>query len=335
MPQLDGIRAGVPHRAQSPPAAPGPVPRGEVLRRARAGRRLERLPRRRHRRVRRRHGHRAAVRSHRRLRRARRRGPDRRRVRHRRCQPREARRRGDHPGAAAPRAVAGAGARRRTRRRPGARPAARAAPGRAGRGGLGPPLQLRRSDPPPVHARRHRRRRARGGRLVSAVVCLDLDRTTIYSAAALDLRGPDHEAPRLLCVKVYKGAPLSFLTEAAAGTLRELQDVASVVPTTTRTPAQLARVHLPGPPARYAIASNGGHLLVDGVADPEWDAAVRERLTGCAPLAEVHAHLRARGGPFVLTLREASDLFAYAVVDRSALPDGWVDDLAAWCAPRG
>jgi hypothetical protein len=170
---------------------------------------------------------------------------------------------------------------------------------------------------------------------VSAVVCLDLDRTTIYSAAALDLSGPDHEAPRLLCVEVYKGAPLSFLTEAAAGMLRELQDVATVVPTTTRTPAQLARVHLPGPPARYAIASNGGHLLVDGVADPEWDAAVRERLTGCAPLAEVHAHLRARGGPFVLTLREASDLFAYAVVDRAALPDDWVDELAAWCGPRG
>jgi hypothetical protein len=170
---------------------------------------------------------------------------------------------------------------------------------------------------------------------VSAVVCLDLDRTTIYSAAALDLRGPDHEGPRLLCVEVYKGAPLSFLTEAAAGTLRELQEVATVVPTTTRTPAQLARVHLPGPPARYAIASNGGHLLVDGVADPEWDAAVRERLTGCAPLAEVHAHLRARGGPFVLTLREASDLFAYAVVDRAALPGDWVDELAAWCAPRG
>jgi hypothetical protein len=169
---------------------------------------------------------------------------------------------------------------------------------------------------------------------VTPVVCLDLDRTTIYSAAALDLRMADHEAPRLLCVEVYKGAPLSFLTEAAAGTLRELQDVATVVPTTTRTPEQLSRVHLPGPPARYAIASNGGHLLVDGVADPEWDAAVRDRLEGCAPPAEVLAHLRARGGPFVLSLREASGLFVYAVVDRAALPSGWVDELAAWCAPR-
>jgi hypothetical protein len=167
------------------------------------------------------------------------------------------------------------------------------------------------------------------------VVCLDLDRTTIYSAAALDLRVPDHEAPRLLCVEILKGAPQSFVTEEAATTLRELQDVATVVPTTTRTPAQLARVRLPGPPARYAIASNGGHLLVDGVADPEWDAAVRRRLAAGAPLAEVHSHMRARSGPFVLSLREASEMFAYAVVDRAALPAGWVDELGAWCAQRG
>jgi hypothetical protein len=172
------------------------------------------------------------------------------------------------------------------------------------------------------------------------IVCLDLDRTTIYSAAALDLRGPDHEAPRLLCVEVYQGAPLSFMTEAAVEAFRALQEVATVVPTTTRTPEQLARVHLPAPQGRYAIASNGGHLLVDdgdGVLrpDPGWDAAVHERLSGCAPLAEVQAHLRARGGPFVLALREASALFVYAVVDRAALPDGWVDELAAWCAPRG
>jgi hypothetical protein len=106
------------------------------------------------------------------------------------------------------------------------------------------------------------------------------------------------------------------------------------VPTTTRTPEQLARVHLPGPPPRYAIASNGGHLLVDGVPDPSWTALVRGRLAGCAPLAEIDEHLRANGGPFVLNQRLAGGLFAYAVVDRASLPAGWVDDLAAWCAPR-
>lgn len=167
------------------------------------------------------------------------------------------------------------------------------------------------------------------------VVCLDLDRTVIYSPAALDLRMPDAQAPRLLCVEVYRGAPLSFLTEAAVGTLLALHDVATVVPTTTRTPEQLARVRLPGPPARYAIAANGGQLIVDGVPDPDWAATVRQRVAGCAPLAEVEAELRTRGGTFVLNLRTASDLFAYAVVDRATLPSGWVAGLAAWCAPRG
>lgn len=167
------------------------------------------------------------------------------------------------------------------------------------------------------------------------IVCTDLDRTLIYSAAALDLRVPDAEAPRLLCVELYRGAPQSFLTEAAADLLRDLHTLALVVPSTTRTPEQLARLRLPGPPARYAIASNGGHLLVDGAADRGWTTLVTARLPGCAPLAEVEAHLRTSAGPFVVNLRTAGDLFAYAVVDRAALPGGWVDALAAWCAPRG
>ena len=171
------------------------------------------------------------------------------------------------------------------------------------------------------------------------VICLDLDRTVIYSAGALALDGPDALAPRLLCVETYGGAPLSFLTEEAAAAYTALAQRATVVPTTTRTLEQLARVHLPGPPARYAIASNGGHLLVDGVPDAAWSATVRARLAGCAPLAEIVAHLRERstgpGGEFVLKLRTASELFAYAVVERAAVPVGWVEELAQWCAPRG
>jgi hypothetical protein len=167
------------------------------------------------------------------------------------------------------------------------------------------------------------------------IVCTDLDRTLIYSVDALDLRVPDAEAPRLLCVEVYRGAPLSYLTEAAGALLRDLHARAVVVPVTTRTPEQLARVRLPGPPPRFAIASNGGHLIVDGVTDRAWATRVTARLVGCAPLAEIEAHLRATAGPFVRSLRTASGLFAYAVVDRAAVPEGWVDALAVWCAPRG
>lgn len=166
-------------------------------------------------------------------------------------------------------------------------------------------------------------------------MCLDLDRTVIYSAAALALDVPDELAPRLLCVETYRAAPLSFMTERAAATFLRLRAAATVVPTTTRTVAQLARVRLPGPPARFAVAANGGHLLVDGVPDAGWAALVRSRLAGVAPIAEVRAHLDGMAGPFVRTLRDADGMFVYAVVDRDALPAGWVDDLGAWCGPRG
>lgn len=54
------------------------------------------------------------------------------------------------------------------------------------------------------------------------LVASDLDRTLIYSAAALQLPMPDAEAPRLLCVEVYDNKPLSYVTETAAALLVEL-----------------------------------------------------------------------------------------------------------------
>lgn len=174
---------------------------------------------------------------------------------------------------------------------------------------------------------------------MKSVVCSDLDRTIIYSAAALDLRGPDDALPRLLCVELYRGRPLSYVTETAARLLESLAAAAAaaLVPTTTRTPEQYRRVHLLDKPAPYAICANGGHVLVDGVDDEDWAAVVRARILASvgAALAEVHEHLTLVSGEFVTNLRIAADLFSYAVVDRSALPAGWVEDLTGWCAERG
>ncbi|SDE35315.1 HAD family hydrolase [Streptomyces griseoaurantiacus] len=169
------------------------------------------------------------------------------------------------------------------------------------------------------------------------VVASDLDRTLIYSAAALGLTVPDREAPRLLCVEVYQGHPLSYVTETAAGLLAALGSAAVFVPTTTRTREQYLRIRLPGPAPRFAVCANGGHLLVDGVSDPEWHAAVGARLDEeCAPLAEVQAHLAAAADPaWLLKHRTADELFAYLVVERELLPGDWVKELAVWAEPRG
>ncbi|MFE9553203.1 HAD family hydrolase [Streptomyces sp. NPDC006692] len=169
------------------------------------------------------------------------------------------------------------------------------------------------------------------------LVASDLDRTLIYSAAALGLTMPDPVAPRLLCVEVHEHKPLSYVTERAAGLLAELKAATVFVPTTTRTRKQYQRIQLPGPPSRFAICANGGHLLVDGVSDPDWARSVAGRIAAeCVPLDEVRAHLKAVADPTWLRKeRVAEDLFAYLVVERELLPSGWVKELAAWAEPRG
>jgi hypothetical protein len=173
--------------------------------------------------------------------------------------------------------------------------------------------------------------------VTTALVACDLDRTLIYSSAALALDMPDEQAPRLLCVEVYQREPLSYMTERAAELLRDLAVATTFVPATTRTREQYGRVRLPGPVPPYAICANGGHILVDGKADYDWRADVQQRLAeGCAPLAEVREHLVGAADPaWLLKSRTAEDLFAYLVVERTLLPAGWVDELTAWMDERG
>lgn len=166
------------------------------------------------------------------------------------------------------------------------------------------------------------------------LVCIDLDRTLIYSAAALALDDEDADGSALLCVELYDAAPQSFMLTSAANELVDLAQQSILVPTTTRTLAQYARVHLPGRAPEYAICANGGRLLVDGVPDGDWSAHVAGRLQSCAPVAEVRALLDPVP-PFVRTVRVAEELFVYAVVERAALPPSWLAELSAECAERG
>ena len=165
------------------------------------------------------------------------------------------------------------------------------------------------------------------------MLAADLDRTLIYSRSAA---GGYPSSAELVTVEYYDGAPASFMTAAAAAMLAELAGQHLLVPVTTRTQAQLARVVLPGPAPRYAVAANGGVLLVDGVPDLGWAALVRARLDAVAPLAEAVDAFRAACDPDCCpTIRSAQDMFCYAVVDRDLLPAEAVEELSAWAVPAG
>jgi hydroxymethylpyrimidine pyrophosphatase-like HAD family hydrolase len=176
--------------------------------------------------------------------------------------------------------------------------------------------------------------------MTSTIIASDLDRTLMYSPSALMLADTERTVQRLMCVEVYKGRPLSFVTERAAAMIADLNEAGLLVPATTRTVAQFQRIALPGPAPKFALCANGGRLLRDGVEDLEFSAAVTARLADqTAPMAELMTELSrasttAGAQQFVEKVREAEGLFCYAVVDRKHLPEGWVDDLTGFAAAR-
>ncbi|MCG2620714.1 HAD family hydrolase [Arthrobacter sp. I2-34] len=173
--------------------------------------------------------------------------------------------------------------------------------------------------------------------MMAPLVCCDLDRTLIYSAGALLLDGEDRLAPALTVAEVYQGRPLSFLTRAADVLLAEIAAACTFVPVTTRTMAQYERIRLPGPPPRYAVTTNGGRILVDGEPDPVWSDHLAQTLdSNCSPLAEIAAKLAGPGyAHWMLRLRDAEELFVYAIVERDLLSPADLAGLELWCAERG
>lgn len=168
---------------------------------------------------------------------------------------------------------------------------------------------------------------------MSLLVATDLDRTLVYSAGARRL-GVDDAA--VVPVEVRDGRPVSYMTVAAAELLCRLNRSATVVPVTTRIQEQYRRILLPGPPPQYAITANGAELLVDGVPDGAWSRQVSAMLRGGFPLDAVWEQVGHICHPeFTIMLRNADDLFCYAVVRPNQLPAGFVDDVSGWAAERG
>lgn len=169
---------------------------------------------------------------------------------------------------------------------------------------------------------------------MSVLIATDLDRTLVYSRAALALTGD--VLPPLTCVERRGGEQVSFMTAAAARLTAALADRTVLTPVTTRLPEQLSRVRLPGPPSRFAVAANGGVLLVDGIADRGWQARVAAEVAESANLSDVIAYVRQTCSPaWTLHVREAGGLFCYAVLGEAGAPDGFVAEAAQWAAGRG
>jgi hypothetical protein len=156
----------------------------------------------------------------------------------------------------------------------------------------------------------------------------DLDHTLLYSWAAA--RGRPDAGP-LHVVEYLERRPLSFMTPRAVRLLARARRRCLMVPATTRTLAQYRRVELFAGERtpRYAVTSNGGHLLERGRPDMDWYRAARRPLDGGPAAAEVAEWLAQAGAGWAVRARAADGLFAYALVERSRLPPAALVELGA------
>lgn len=169
---------------------------------------------------------------------------------------------------------------------------------------------------------------------MTVLIATDLDRTLVYSRAALELTGT--ALPELACVERRAGEQIGFLTAVAARQLAVLAGQAVLVPVTTRLPEQLARIALPGPPARFAVAANGGVLLDSGVPDRSWQRRVAATLAQSTPVSDVLSYVRQNcDQAWTRQVREAGGLFCYAVLADGGAPDGFLAEATAWAGARG
>ncbi|GAA0304907.1 HAD family hydrolase [Kineococcus aurantiacus] len=169
----------------------------------------------------------------------------------------------------------------------------------------------------------------------------DLDQTLVFSA-----RSAQADVAGLVPVEDYRDATISWVTPGAWSVLADLVASGGFVPVTTRTVEQYSRIRWPQGPPRDAVCANGGVVLRDGVPDPGWDAAVRERLAACAPLPDVLDALTRLARELVAvvpgseepSVREVPGLFGYVVLregQREALEGPRLGDLTARLDPWG
>lgn len=169
---------------------------------------------------------------------------------------------------------------------------------------------------------------------MTVLIATDLDRTLVYSRAALALA--PGALPELTCVETRAGQQVGFMTAVTARLTAALAGRAVLAPVTTRLPEQLARIELPGPPPQFAVAANGGVLLVNGVPDGPWQARVARTVAESASLSDVMTYVRQHCKPeWTLQVREAGGLFCYVVLGPAGAPDGFVAEAADWAGRRG
>jgi hydroxymethylpyrimidine pyrophosphatase-like HAD family hydrolase len=138
---------------------------------------------------------------------------------------------------------------------------------------------------------------------------------------------PEHE---LVPVELYQGDYLSYMTHTSIELLQTLAGHALFIPVTTRTEEQYRRIfyiqEILKP--KYAVTSNGGKILIDGVLDQEWSAHIQRALKGSASFADVRGAFEQISSPeWVKKMNFSDELFFTVILDPERVPLPVIDEF--------
>lgn len=155
----------------------------------------------------------------------------------------------------------------------------------------------------------------------------DLDRTLIYSSKFI--------TDDVTFKQVETGNYPSYMTKRAAELLHAIAQQLLFIPCTTRTVEQYRRVNfITNLSPKYAVTTNGGNLLLDGLPDQEYQREVQQKLQDCLPTADIMKEFNQIASEWIIKTRDADGLFYYCIVDLSMVPQQELKQFIAWAATQ-
>lgn len=163
----------------------------------------------------------------------------------------------------------------------------------------------------------------------------DLDHTLIYSKRSM---GDFHRNSELIPVELHNNEYRSFMTQDTLSLLQQVMQVSTFVPVTTRTVEQYKRVfHISeNLKTKYAVTSNGGNILIDGMPDPIWAKRIKVASDRCLDPAEINKLFEEISSPeWVLRGYLADGLFFTYMIDQTKIPVDIVENFRIKLASLG
>ncbi|AJS60180.1 HAD family hydrolase [Paenibacillus sp. IHBB 10380] len=149
----------------------------------------------------------------------------------------------------------------------------------------------------------------------------DLDQTLIYSTRSVGLA---LDSPLIMAAETVNGKITSYISIQACSILTTMAKEMEFIPVTTRTMEQYNRIELFREviQPKYAITSNGGNILFDGIPDLEWNQFVHDDIVGKSASAnEVKTLFDQIGNDdWILGERFCDELFFSIVINREKMP---------------